>query len=272
MRVLLTDVIYDAVFTNKNDFFQFGGHAPELVQDSRLSRVGWLAYQSMLSGEMYGEGLYGHTLYGSIVLEAAALTLDFDCGKVVQFDTLGIANHNITNLDVNVSWGSSAGSYPNSVHIGPQTTDSEAVYQVMLTTPASGRYIRVELNNPTESGICRIGRLMLGLNMDLPGYRTVYDSIINSSSIAAFSNTRQLYGARKTTWRKLAFEFAPGDIREVLQSLMQTLDRSTATLWDFDEECMTEDVLYAHIEDSSMDLVNNDAHLFSGRIALGEAK
>lgn len=272
MRTMITEVLNNAVFTNKNTFYQFGGHAPELIQDSRLSRSGWLAYASTLSADMYGEGLYGHSLYGEIVLAGAALVCEFDAGRLVSFDTLGLANHNVSFLDVKIEWGTSPGSYPNSAIIGPETVTNEDVYRVFLSVPSSGRYIKITFTNPTESGILRLGRLMLGLNYALPGYRTVYDSAIPSSSLAEFSSTRQLYGTRKTTWRRLAFEFAPGDNRAVLQGLMKTLDRATATLWDFDEGCMTEEVIYAHIQDSEMSLVHDEARLYSGRIVLEEVR
>jgi hypothetical protein len=272
MRVLTGDVINTAAFTNKNDFFQIGGHAPELIQDSRLSRVGWLTYSSDISAEMYSEAMYGASLYGSIVLLSTALVLEFDAGRDVHFDTLGLANHNMNSLNAIIEWGSTVGTYPNVATIGPLATDSEAIYNVFLSAPATGRYIRMTFNNPSETGILKIGRLMLGVNQDLPDYRTVYDSIIESSSLANFSNTRQLYGTRKTTWRRLGFEWAPGDIREVVQTLMKTLDRHQATLWTFEEFCQTEETIYAHIDDNSLGLVTDEARLYSGRINISEVK
>ena len=272
MRVLTADVINTAAFTNANTFYQFGGHAPALIQDSRLSRSGWLSYESLISADMYGEGLYGASMYGSIVLEGQILILEFDAGKMVVFDTIGLVNHNMTNLDLKIEWGASPGVYDNVATIGPEVVDAEAIYRVFLTAPASGQYIRMTFNSANETGVLKLGRLMLGVNVDLPEYRTVYDSIIESSSLAAFSNTRQLYGTRKTTWRKLAFEWAPGEIRTVVQTLMKVLDRHQATLWAFQEFCMTEETIYAHIEDNSMGLAHNDARLYAGRITLAEVK
>lgn len=272
MRLLMNDVITSAVFTNKNTFFQFGGHAPDLIQDSRLSRVGWLSYSSDISAEMYGEAVYGSSLYGEVVLLATALVLEFDAGRNVQFDTLGMANHNMTFMDMKIEWGTSPGSYQNVATIGPGAPEAGEIYNVFLAAPATGRYIRITFNNPTESGILRLGRLMLGVNQDLPDYRTVYDSVIESSSISGFSNTRQLYGTRKTTWRRLGFEWAPGDIRQDVQMLMRTLDRHQATLWAFQEFCMTEETIYAHIEDSNLGLVTDEARLYSGRITIAEVK
>ena len=271
MRVLTGDVINTASFTNRNDFFQVGGHAPDLIQDSRLSRVGWLTYASGISADMYSESMYGATLYGSVVLLSDALVLEFDAMRDVRFDTLGLANHNMNSLSVIIEWGSTT-AYGNTATIGPLATDREAIYNVFLSAPATGRYIRITFNNPTDTGILKIGRLMLGVNQDLPDYRTVYDSIIESSSIANFSNTRQLYGTRKTTWRRLGFEWAPGDIREVVQTLMKTLDRHQATLWAFQEFCQTEETIYAHIDDNSLALVTDQARLYSGRINISEVK
>lgn len=272
MRLLTADVINQAAFLNANTFYQFGGHAPALIQDSRLSRSGWLSYEAGINADMYGEGMYGSSLYGSIVLAGSSLILEFDAGKKVVFDTIGLVNHNMTNLDVLIEWGGSPGVYDNQATIGPEAVDAEAIYRIFLAAPASGQYIRMTFSNSNESGVLKLGRLMLGLNVDLPDYRTVYDSIIESSSLAAFSNTRQLYGTRKTTWRKLAFEWAPGDIRDVIQTLMKAVDRHQATLWAFQEFCMTEEVIYAHIEDNSLGLAHNDARLYAGRITISEVK
>jgi hypothetical protein len=88
----------------------------------------------------------------------------------------------------------------------------------------------------------------------------------------ATSNSRQGYSTRKTTWRKLGLEWAPGEILDIVQSLMKVLDRSTATLWEFNETCMLEEPLYGHISDTDLGLVHDEARLYSGRITLEELK
>ena len=272
MNCMISEVLASASFTNKNDFYQFAGHTPELIQDSRLSRVGWISNQSVVSGEMYGEGIYGHTLYGEIVLASSTLVMTFDCGKNVTFDTLGIANHNLILMDFTIEWGTTAGVYNHSATIGPIGVTSEAIYNKFLATPGTGRYIRITMRNPTESGIVRMGRFMLGLNYALPTYRTVYDTNMASNSLAQYSDSRQLYGTKKTNWRKLSFELVPGDIREQMHTLMKTLDRHQATLWEFNETCMPEENLYGSLENVDMALVTDDARLYTGRITLQEAR
>lgn len=268
MRTITKDYIAGSVLTNVTDFYPYSGHSPNLVKDSRLSKQGWFYVAQEGSTAEYGTALYGVTVYGEARAISGPIVMYFDLLSAVSIDTVAIAGSNIDlEAILTVEWSMSGFETPDGVSIADITGD---VYYKFNATQVTARYLTITIDGGFSEGILKIGRIMAGLNYDLPGLSPTYNTDLVSNSLSGISDTRQVYGGAKVIWRRVSVTFAPQEDLYWLQDLFRDLDIFRPTLWDFNESCLAEKPLYGIIGDNTMSQSFDEARLYSARLTVEE--
>lgn len=268
MRTILKDYIEGSVFTNVAAFYPYSGHSPNLVKDSRLSRQGWFYDADPGQSSEYGTALYGRTVYGEARAPGLPISMEFDLLSGVSIDTLAIAGSNIDgNADIKIEWSLSGFDTPDGVATGVITGDC---YYLFSSVPVMVRYLTITIDGGYSEGILKIGRIMAGLNYQLPGLGVTYDTALVSNSVSGLSDTRQVYGGPKVIWRRVSLTFAPQPDLYYVQTLFRELDIFRPTMWDFNESCLSELPLYGIIGSNESNQVYDEARLYSTRLTVEE--
>jgi len=268
MRTITKDYIAGSVLTNVTDFYPYSGHSPNLVKDSRLSKQGWFYVAQEGTTAEYGTALYGVTVYGESRGVSGPIVMHFDLLSGYSIDAIAIAGSNIDGESiVTVEWSMSGFETPDGVSINDVTGD---VYLKFTTSPVTARYLTITIDGGFSEGILKVGRIMAGLNYDLPGLGVTYNSDLVSNSLSGISDTRQVYGGAKVIWRRVSVTFAPQDNLYWVQELFRDLDIYRPTLWDFNESCLSEMPLYGIIGDNTSSQSFDEARLYSTRLTVEE--
>lgn len=268
MKVLTGDLLASSTITNAVGIDTANGHPIEYIQDQRLSRSAWIL-PSSLAGDLFGISLYGENPYLSLY-SSEEVVIDFDMKSQVNFTTFGLAGNNWNSFSIDLSWSTTDIDVPD----GSETfVSTEELYAFTVSLGSqTARYFRMRLYDFTITGnYIIIGRVSLGDLTVLPAIGPIYDPTYESTALQEFSDTRQVYGGPKVIFRTVNVSFPEITTRAELVSLFRTLDLYTASIWVFDEPCLSgEDDLYGVIGDNQLPLAYNEARVTSGRWTITE--
>lgn len=269
MNILTKDVMTNAVIYNKNSFYVYPGHSVDFIIDTRAAKQGWFSTSSSISGNMYNTAMYGEQMYGNILVNASAIRIEIDLQEAKDFDVIGITNTNVIGGEVTISWGTTAQTLDGSKTF-PTLESMQTYYLKLSETMLTYQYVAIEFTNTVSEGILKIGNVGIGQEYELPAIAPTYDTGITSSARRAFTTTRQLYGGPNVMWRTLSFTTAPQATKEPLFDMIKQIDVYHPIYWEFSEVCLNEAPLYGVLTKYTIDLYNDQARLYSGRISLEE--
>lgn len=158
------------------------GFTVEQIQDIRASRV----YRS-------GSG-------------TTSIAIVFDFGSAVDFDTIAIANHNITTsaTTFDLEWNSSD-SWTTPAGSTTISAANDTIYHEFSSV--TYRYARLVIDDSTLSDYIELGRVSIGETFDAPQVGLDVQLPRRTTSTRQFSRGRQAYFDEGVRYREISLQF-----------------------------------------------------------------
>lgn len=246
MKILSTNLIDSASLTGSSEDISFPASN---MQDSMLASV-WRTT--------------------GITSENVVINL----GTAQSADIVFVANHNFTSSVTLTLEGNSSDSW-GAPPFSESLTYSSGIISKAFTS-ASYQYWRLTIADTTNSAsYLKIGGLGLGAAYDYPGLGTDY-SVENFTSAKKYiSDGGQVYGSAGIQWRRISAQipYVTAAERVTIESFFASVDWFYPVFVQFDETVISENALYATLNDNSMgfQVLQTIPVAYSSRITWEEA-
>jgi len=166
------------------------------------------------------------------------IVFDAGSGNTIDFNSIGIVNHNFTSSATITIQGNATDSWGSPSFSETVTWVDYLIYQ-FLSSAASYRYARIRIQDATNTDNLQMGYFTIGTYLQMPGFTSdvkITDKTVGNSYI---TQSGQMGGAKNFSFRQItvSMEDFSNTQRQAIRTLVQTNGDFTpvlAVLWESD--------------------------------------